>query len=126
MIVRCVRILGTASGKPLKEHPSIQVGAEYPVLEIIASHHGVKFRIFNPKIDHQHKIVGHALWGAGMFEIVSDRIPSSWTAKVHPNGSLILSLPAWHGEEFWDEFFDGEPAAVAAFERGKDLILNEA
>jgi hypothetical protein len=43
-----------------------------------------------------------------------------------PEGHLTLAPPAWHHPDFWDEVFDGVPAALEVFEKEKDLVLVEA
>jgi hypothetical protein len=125
MIVRCVQILGTATGKPLNNHPGIRIGSDYPVLEVYANQHGLKFRIFNPEIG-PHGIAGHALWGAGMFEMVSVKIPSRWIASISLQGQLTLAPSAWLYPNFWDEFFDGASNAIDIFDREVKFLLAEA
>ncbi len=122
MIVRCVRIIGTATGRSLSEHPGIRLGVEYPVLEVYASRRGLQYRIYNPEIG-PNGFPGHGLWGAEMFEIVSVRIPACWVPVVSLEGKFVLAPSSWLRPNFWDDYFDAVPTATAVFDREVERIL---
>ena len=121
MIVRCVKIINPTSRAEVQEHPSISSGANYVVMEILADGRRADFRVLNP--DESFDSLG--LWDAGMFVIVSERIPSCWVARLS-GGRLTLAPPQWHEPGFWEHYFDGVPEAVATFDRLKVEILAAA
>lgn len=128
MIVQCVRIIGSATGKPMSEHSGIQVGGKYLVLEVYAGLRApitTKFRVLNIEDEAQNGSLQPALWAVGMFEVLSDRVPSCWTAQI-TDDQLLLAPLAWRHPRFWDEVWDGVPAALSVFEEQKALILAEA
>ncbi|MFE9123012.1 hypothetical protein [Streptomyces sp. NPDC007172] len=124
MIVRCDHIISPTTGEVVPEHPSIQVGGEYPVLEVLTTVHGVRLRL--PEIvDTTEYRDSPGLWDAAMFTVVSDRVPSCWVAQLR-DGELTLAPREWQRAGFWEDYFDGVLAAVDAYDRVRAAILAEA
>ncbi|MCF3136649.1 hypothetical protein [Streptomyces olivochromogenes] len=124
MIVRCIQIISPATGKVVTDHPAIRVGAEYPVLEVSTTARRVELRI--PELldttDYRDR---PGLWDAAMFTVVSSRMPSCWVAELE-DGRLTLAPREWQRAGFWEDYFDGVPAAVDDYDRLKAEILADA
>jgi hypothetical protein len=124
VIVRCVQIISPVTGEVVSDHPSIRIGAEYPVLEVLAGKDRMLFRL--PDQDaYPDEYESPALWAADMFVVVSERIPGCWTAEL-TDGVLTLAPREWQRIGFWDDYFNDVPAAVAAYDRLKAEILAES
>ena len=54
-----------------------------------------------------------------MFMTVDGRLPDSWEARLGEGGVLRLGPREWMKPGFWDAYFDREPTAVEAYERGR-------
>ncbi|MET8955693.1 hypothetical protein ACWEO4_37765 [Streptomyces sp. NPDC004393] len=108
----------------MEDHPSIEVGREYPVLEVVTSGDRVLLRIPNkdgPLPDGSH-FVSDGMWHASMFTVVSGRMPSCWVANL-VEGRLTFAPSEWQRPGFWDEYFDDVPDAVADYRRLRAEIL---
>ncbi|WP_344570820.1 hypothetical protein [Streptomyces axinellae] len=124
MIVRCLQIISPTTGEAVTEHPSIRVGAEYPVLEVLTAGNRVLLRI--PEL---LDTAGHrdspGVWDAAMFSIMSSRIPGCWVAELR-GSRLALAPREWQRPGFWDDYFDDVPAAVDEYVRLRAAVLAEA
>jgi hypothetical protein len=124
VIVRCVKIISPTSLAEVHEHPSMSVGTEYFVMEILAGDGRTKFggrtvfRVLNPASSYDSL----GLWDVSMFVIVSERIPTCWVAGLR-DGRLTLAPAEWHQPGFWEDYFDAVPTAVATYDRLKLEIL---
>jgi hypothetical protein len=63
-----------------------------------------------------------ALFPASHFDIVEPSLSPVWIAKRDLNGYLELAPKEWLGDDFWERFHDGDPAAEAAFRTGVEAI----
>ncbi|MGN5378725.1 hypothetical protein ACQ4WX_18840 [Streptomyces lasalocidi] len=111
----------------MEDHPSLKVGREYPVLEVVTSGDRVLLRIPNkdePLTDGVY-FVSDALWNASMFTVVSDRMPSCWVPNL-VEGRLKLAPPEWQRPGFWEDYFDAIPDAVADYRRRRAEILRQS
>ena len=67
-----------------------------------------------------------ALFPVSDFEIMDNRLPSAWVAKVDLNGYLELAPPEWLSADFWERFHNGDPEAEATFKKEVAAIKCEA
>ncbi|WP_199493277.1 hypothetical protein [Marinitenerispora sediminis] len=112
------------SGAVASDHPGIRVGAEYPVLEVVTTASRVWLRIpERPGALAERDSPG--LWDAAMFTVVSGRIPDCWIAGLR-DGRVILSPEEWQRPGFWEDYFDGDPAAGAEYARLRAEVLSSA
>ncbi|KIZ15696.1 hypothetical protein [Streptomyces natalensis] len=123
MIVRCTQIISPATGEVVPDHPSIRVGAEYPVLEVLTTANRVQLRIPELLDTMEHRD-SPGLWDASMFTVVSSRMPSCWVAELE-DGRLTLAPREWQRTGFWEDYFDVVPAAVDEYDRLRAEILAE-
>jgi len=98
--------------------PSVKVGQEYDVLEVVAS----AGRYVQLRLDLAPGLP--SLWDAEMFATTDASIPSNWVATVVDGGFFVLGPERWR-DGFWERYFDDDAAAVAVFEeeRAKTLGL---
>jgi hypothetical protein len=112
MRVLCRRIESATTGAGLERSPWLTVGREYDVLEIVAQPgREVLFRLLGDDATG-----GPGLWDSRLFTAASTDLPSHWVASVDGNGIIRIGPEAWQREGFWEAYFDGDPAAVRAFE----------
>lgn len=124
MIVRCVQIISSTSGKVVSDHPGVRIGAEYPVLEVLTTPSGVLMRI-PERLDVTAERDSPGLWDAAMFTVVSSRIPDCWVAGLE-EGLLTLAPQEWQRPGFWEDYFNLAPSAEAEYERLRAAILSQA
>ncbi|MEU9112831.1 hypothetical protein AB0D04_13825 [Streptomyces sp. NPDC048483] len=124
MIVRCVQIISPATGAVVSDHPAMRMGVEYPVLEVLTTADKVMLRIPESVDSRPGAFDSPGLWDASMFTVVSDRVPACWVAALDA-GALSLAPREWQRPGFWEDFFDGVPAAVAEYDRCKAEILEQ-
>jgi hypothetical protein len=104
MIVRATRILHP-HGFALNEHEDIRVGAEYLVAGIRIGPLERNFLTFTGAVNAEV-----SLWPIEMFEVVSDKIPSSWRVAMNEVGEstyLKVDPEPWMRHDFWDEYWEG-------------------
>jgi hypothetical protein len=106
------------------EHPGVQIGEEYPVLEVLAAQSRILFRLPD-RSTRRDEIDSPGLWDAAMFEMVSDRMPTCWVAGLN-DGRLTLAPQEWQRPGFWEDFFDHLPDAVAEYDRLKAQVIAQA
>jgi hypothetical protein len=66
-----------------------------------------------------------ALFEADLFRLVDPRLPSCWIAVQQEGVSLQLMPASWAGDDYWERFFDGEPAARRKYEDAMRDMLTE-
>jgi hypothetical protein len=99
----------------------LSVGIEYIVLEILTSvRKGVSYRLVG---DNDDKMP--AIFEADQFDITSDKVPSNWIVKIDRIGSVDLSPAAWFREGFWEDCYDGDPAALEIYKQEARIIYDE-
>jgi hypothetical protein len=121
VIVRCHQIISPTTGEIVQDHPSIRIGAEYPVLEVVTTGKQVLFRIPD-RLDTEVFRDSPGLWDAAMFTVVNERMPNCWVAALN-GGNLTLAPREWQRPGFWEDYFDAEPTAVAVYDRIRAEIL---
>lgn len=105
----------------IKPSSSLTANRIYHVLEISFDRQcGLMFRLLG-----DDKITP-ALHDIGQFELVSNKIPEEWCA-ISPKASLFKLTPkAWMKDNFWEDYFNGEPEAEKLFnEVAKKIVTDE-
>ncbi len=89
------------------------VGKEYEVLEVSARPNGpVYLRIASEQAGTP------ALFDTALFVTTDGRLAANWVARVDEGGAVRFGPAEWLERGFWEAYFDDDPAAVAAYERG--------
>lgn len=88
-------------------------GTEYEVLELTA----YPGRRVDLRLASEQGGVP-ALFDSALFATTDDAIPSDWAARVIDDGVVKVGPREWLEPGFWEAYFDDEPDAVAAYERG--------
>ena len=120
MKVQCTKITDASGQHKLTRSHRLAVGCEYVVLSIEAS----------PGRQVSLRLVGDdkrlpALHSSDQFIIVTSDMPSNWEVQIGKNGFLELAPHSWLRAGFWEDYFDGEQTAIAAYEEARQSILAE-
>ena len=114
MRVLCIDVIDPATGRGRIMPSSIHRDGEYEVLEIYAEPgRHVYLRV---EADDDAAPV---LFDSSCFLVTDARIPPGWEARLEERGHLAIGPPEWLEPGFWEAYFDGDPVAVAAYERGR-------
>ncbi|BEK91185.1 hypothetical protein NSK11_contig00198-0006 [Nocardia seriolae] len=114
MHIKCTKIISPIDGSSMDSHPSIRIGAEYPLLSVsIGPSRGLQLQILTDE--------GPSFWNGEMFETVSNDIPDGWILQLS-EGSLKIGPKEFLRPGFWESYFDDDPAAVQAFKHQLELI----
>ncbi|MFO1257940.1 MAG: hypothetical protein U1E78_05975 [Gammaproteobacteria bacterium] len=123
MIVRCIKIISSATGKDLGDKsPWLTVGSEYFVfaLRLSIRHKGdLQYLI---ETDQDGEL---GFFSSSQFKIVSGYLPSTWKANYDVDGCFVLMPPSWFSEAFLEGMDEGTDEAMALFEKEKLLMLKE-
>jgi len=65
-----------------------------------------------------------ALFPLEMFEIVQNTIPPSWVVTSPREQCISIAPEPWTRAGFWEDFFDGAPAALASFSAERNKIID--
>lgn len=119
MKVRCTD-LRDARGNPVVRSPWLTIGHSYHVLSVILDAEGV----------WSVRVKGDAEPGVGLFplahfEVVSERLPSTWKALWRDRGVFELTPEAWSEPLFWERYFEHDAEARTVFEREASKIIRE-
>jgi hypothetical protein len=118
MRVVCTAIRNPVTGEAENQSPWLQLDHEYDVLEVTAHPGGrVDLRLVS------EDAATPALFDAALFMIVDGRVPATWEARLEEGGLLRLGPPEWMELGFWEAYFDREPTALEAYERGRQHAL---
>jgi hypothetical protein len=113
MRVVCIDLQNQVTGEDEGSSPWLTLDREYDVLEIYAYPGSyVELRL------RSDDGVTPALFHSAMFMTVDGQLPDSWEARVDEGGVLRLGPADWMEPGFWEAYFDREPGAVEAYERG--------
>lgn len=99
----------------------LAAGIEYVVLELMAHANWVSARVEVASHDGSPVLVPLD----GTVEVVDARLSGRWRAEL-VNGALFLAPALWLRPGFWEQFFDGDPAAERDFRLERDLLVQEA
>lgn len=99
----------------------LEPGAVYLVLSIYCEREGLGYRLLGvrePDTPGMHS--------AALFEVVDPSLTPRWRIGVSPDGdSFSMEPEAWMHEGFWNDLFDGDPAARQVFDEEYRLMLRE-
>ena len=117
MKVRCTKLIST-TGKPQEQSSSLTLGRVYHVLAVSLDTNG----------DWRLRLVSDsemrpALFRFKQFEVISDKIPSTWIVSWNENGFFQLTPHAWDQPGFWEKYYDRDPEAIQIFEEEKRKII---
>ena len=57
-----------------------------------------------------------ALFEASLFAITDPRVDDAWVVQYKDSGEVELMPGLWSAPGFWEDFFDGNPRAVARYQ----------
>ena len=115
MKVKCIE-LRDAYGDRVARSTWAKIGGIYHILSIEIDRGQTKLRLVGEEPTP-------ALFEVEMFELVSSVIPPTWVISSPAPGCLSLEPASWARVGFWEEYFDGEPEAVATFEQERERIV---
>jgi len=116
MKVRCVQLLNS-NGKPTASSPWAKIGAIYHVLSIWSEPGQIRLRLIGEESTP-------AMFELEMFEVVSSKIPESWTISFPRPGCISIGPSAWDRPGFWSDFYDRLPETISCFESERARILD--
>jgi hypothetical protein len=123
MKVICVRLLN-ADNLEVESMPWLSLGRVYHVMSIYIESNGARsYRIISNDVDAGFATMGYHF--AECFKIISDVIPSNWKVRVCNMSDIDISPEAWQAPNFFEDFYDANPAAYLVFQRERDFILSE-
>jgi hypothetical protein len=99
----------------------LKENTEYVVLEIFFDKTGAVYRILT------ENSVMPTLHSADLFEIVSNKIPSSWVAAMGRERGFYLEIAPirWTTQGFWEDYSNQDSTAEKIFEEEKRKIFAE-
>ena len=120
MKVECIKIPDPDTGESLDNNSWLTVGKVYQVLSVfIADNSSPEYRL----ISDDGRAPG--MYKADQFKLVSEVLPSNWTAHRDAGEYFELAPKSWLKAGFCEEYFDGMPEAVELFNVEKERILKE-
>ena len=117
MKVRCTKLLDTRGNEQARS-AWLTLGKTYYVLSVILDVHG-RWLL---------RLMGDTAPGVGFFplkqfELVSAKIPPSWTVCWNDVGVFELTPEAWRAPEFWERYFEHDPTAMHVFDEEMSKIV---
>jgi len=110
MKVICENLINPITGASEEISSWLTVGKTYLVLSVYA---------FVGR-DLMLRVIGDSdntpiLVTARQFATVCNEVPSNWRAIIDDDGSFRLTPEPWSKPGFWEDYFNGEPAAEQLF-----------
>lgn len=122
MKIRCIRLLD-ADGREVEFSSWLTLGRIYHVMSIFVDQDDRRsYGIINSHPEGEWPQMGSHQ--AECFEVVSDIVPSNWR-EWKSAGCSGVSPAAWQADNFYEAFYDHDPATYSIFERERDIILSE-
>lgn len=119
MKARCTTLASATTGETLDKSAWLTVGRTYEVLAMSATVGG---DIFLRLIGDDGHTPG--LFSAALFESVDETMPGIWEARIDSQGRLGIAPASWLRRGFWEDFFNGVPTALEAFDHARTAILS--
>ncbi|MFC9749790.1 hypothetical protein [Streptomyces niveus] len=96
-------------------------GHEYAVLEIsVRFKAATSFRVeFN-----EGGLRQSALFDSRAFAVTCHSMPPTWRYFQLESGAFSLRPEAWNAPGFWEDYYDGDSRAIAAYEDERAAILS--
>lgn len=121
MKVKCINIYNEHTKQYEASNHRLTIGKQYVILAVeIYPGKDVLYRMVGDNPDKSP-----ALHNSSQFEIVSGKLSSNWIVYQFKDGTLILSPKAWQSLGFWEDCYDGDPAALEIYKREARIILEE-
>ncbi|ASN20167.1 hypothetical protein [Arthrobacter sp. YN] len=121
MKVRCTQLLTNDGRGTLESSPWLTLDAEYHVVSLLAYPGGrVLLRLL---ADNEN---GLALFDSTAFITVDGTVPDSWEARIREGGTLVFAPTSWLVPGFWEDYYDGDPAAAEAVRQELNKIIGGA
>ncbi|MGO4249451.1 hypothetical protein AB4Y87_19735 [Paenarthrobacter sp. RAF54_2] len=107
MKVRCTQLLAHDGRGQLESSPWLTIDAEYHVLSLTAHPDGrVYLRLLTDDSD------SYGLFDSTAFMTVDETVPENWQARIGDGGVLHFAPASWLVPGFWEDYYDGDPAAA--------------
>lgn len=116
MKVRCIRLFDSA-GKLQEKSTWLTIGKVYHVFEVVHERGRWLLRIMADEPN------GLALFQLEQFEIVTPKIPATWTISWGKDGFFELAPQQWCHTGFWESYYDRDPDTVRIFEEERRKII---
>jgi len=118
VIVECIKFIDQHTVADVRTDSWLTLGKNYHVLTLSVSDAGsIEYRLISDNNNTP------ALFPAVQFKIIEPTLPRTWVVERIGESYLELAPQSWLDEGFWERFFDGDPSAVAIYEREKCKIL---
>lgn len=122
MKVKCKKLLNSF-GESVNASPWLTVGEIYHVVSIFIDRCGYKnYGVISSKNIDDANLSCHL---SECFDIVSTRIPTSWSPWVTEDSSIGISPKAWQVDGFMEMVLEGEELSLNIFKKECDLIISE-
>jgi len=123
MKVKCKHIYNEIKKEYQLTSSALTVGKEYLVIEIyISSEMKIRYRL---PCDQNNQ---PALFDASQFEIVSERIPSTWIVRgkgALGNTGIVFGPKVLQEPGLWERIFDQDEEALKIYRREGGILMAE-
>jgi hypothetical protein len=111
MKVICHQLLSHDSRGTLETSSWVTIGAEYDVVSLAAYGNGrIELQLLT---DDGHNL---GWFDAAAFSTSDESIPDNWVSRIREGGSLQLAPRPWLAPGFWEDYHDGDAAAIGVVE----------
>ncbi|MFJ2023454.1 hypothetical protein ACIODW_06505 [Streptomyces sp. NPDC087897] len=95
-------------------------GREYAVLEISAPFkRAAAFRVEFTEAG----LIQSGLFDSRAFTVTSHSLPPNWKYFQFESGSFSLCPESWNAPGFWEAYYEGDPHAIAVYEKEREVII---
>ncbi|MER7553339.1 hypothetical protein ABTX86_25585 [Streptomyces anulatus] len=99
---------------------ALMEGREYPVLEVSAP--------FKRPLTFRVEFIEAGLRQSGLFDsriftVTSNSLPPNWKYFQFESGSFSLCPEPWNASGFWEAYYEGDPHALAVYEKERAATL---
>lgn len=120
MKVKCLKIINENTQQEQNTSPWLTIGKEYIVLMVEAYPAKNYFLL----VDDSSNQAPH-LHDAKQFEVTSHHIPSNWQINSGDLEIMTIGPKSWQDPSFWENCYDGDPAALEVYKREARIITEE-
>jgi hypothetical protein len=106
-----MRVVCVSLGDDRRSDPWLTLNKEYQVISVELRPRGVaKLRIIAD--DHRTPI----LVESSLFAANGEPLPANWVCTIREGGTVDFEPQSWAKLDFWERYFDRDPAAMAVFD----------
>jgi hypothetical protein len=106
-----MRVVCVSLGDDRRSDPWLTLNKEYQVISVELRPSGVaKLRIIAD--DNRTPI----LVDSSLFAASYEPLPVNWVCTIREGGTVEFEPKSWAKLDFWERYFDGDPAATAVFD----------